>query len=73
LAISLQSAGICGGPAIQRIHPTIKVATDVPSSLCSQKGWEVTNSVELLTCKLVDSKKWLPVTIYHQYSGWDGK
>jgi len=52
-----RNADICERPVIQRIHLTIKVAIDISSSLCSQKGWEVTNGIGLPTCKSVNSKK----------------
>jgi len=32
-----RSTGICGGPAMQKIYPTIKVTINISSSLCSQK------------------------------------
>jgi len=38
---------IYGGPTAERVHPTIKIITDIAGALCGQKRWKEVNGAGL--------------------------
>jgi len=68
-----EGASICGGSAVKRIYSAIKITTDLTGPFCSKEGWKKENSIRLLSCKSVDSKKWVSLTPNCRHPGWSRK
>jgi len=64
-----RGTSICGGSIKERIHPTLQVAPNITSTLCSEKGWHMEDSTRLLTHKPVDDKEWVPLTPHCRHIG----
>ena len=52
-----KSTSICKGPVTKRIHPAVKIATDLTSLFFSKKGWKKKNGTRLSLYELVDGKE----------------
>jgi len=50
------------GSIEERVHLSFQVIPNVTSTLHGKKGWHMENGARLSTCKLVDSKEWVPLT-----------
>jgi len=69
----VSSNAICGGPTTKRIHSTIEITVNLTSLFCSKEEWQKKNSTRLLSCKLVNSKEWAPLTPNCRYPRWTRK
>ena len=52
-----KSTSICKGPVTKRIHPAVKIATDLTSLFFSKEGWKKKNGTRLSLYELVDGKE----------------
>jgi len=46
---------------------------DLTSPFCSKERWKKENGARLSSCKPVDSKKWILLTLNCRYPGWSRK
>ena len=68
-----RGANIRGGSIEERVHLSFQITPNVTSTLCGKKGWHMENGTRLSTCKLVDSKEWVPLTLHHRHIQWSRK
>ena len=60
---------ICEESTVKGIYSIIKIATNSTSPFCSKEGWQEKNGTRLSSCKPIDNKEWVPLTLNCKYPG----